>query len=136
MVNLTDIARCIEKSILAKVEAMINDKIHQFVNGFEQPEDGVEDVRIPTTQELLEQEDITENERTKWSDHDWERIAICYDKNIPEKIAHRLFPHLKERSIRCKYGEYRHIDTDGHSGLHGSESSREKARQTLLAIRQ
>lgn len=125
----SDISKAIQASIMKKVEILVDAKLQEFLSQMLPP--STQTVDVP--QHTLEVD--SESERTKWSDEDWRQIAICYEEKIDAKIAHRLFPHLKEGSIRCKYGEYRYIDTNGESGLCGSESSRTKARTTLESIR-
>ena len=133
----SDILKCVGKmmnAMEARMEARMDAKLQEFLTQMmttEQPSEEVQVVDLATVAAVSDDED----ERTRWTEEDWKQIAICYKEGISARVAHRLFPHLKERSIGCKYREFKYIDTNGAEGLHGSTSSREKARATLESIR-
>ena len=76
----------------------------------------------------------SESTRTSWTDEDRRWTATCFVGGISAKFAHKLFPHLKEGSIGCKYREYQWILTNGEKGFCGNESSRATTRETLKRI--
>jgi len=136
MPSPADIANAIKKIVVeeakAELKAFMDAKFQEFVNqmmiGEQQPAEEVQVVDVAAVSD-------DEEERTRWTEEDWRQIAICFKEEISPRAAHRLFPHLKERSIGCKYREFKYIETNGAEGLHGSASSREKARATLESIR-
>ena len=116
------------------MEARMDAKLEEFLVQMLQSPPTAEEVQVVNAPVANVSDD--EEERTRWTEQDWMQIAICYKEGVSARVAHRLFPHLKERSIGCKYREFKYIDTNGAEGLHGSPSSREKARATLESIRE
>ena len=115
-----------------RIETRMDAKLQEFLTQMMMTEQPAEEVQVVDVAAVSDDEEG----RTRWTEEDWKQIAICYKEGISARVAHRLFPHLKEGSIKCKYRELQYIDTDGQAGFHGNASSREKARATLESIRQ
>jgi hypothetical protein len=125
------IAKCIEQSVMKKVDALVDAKLQEFLRQMmEPPIQETTEVEIP----VQETEEEGESTRTSWTDEDRRQTAICFVEGISAKVAHKLFPHLKEGSIGCKYREYQWILTNGEKGFCGNESSRATTRDTLKRI--
>jgi hypothetical protein len=127
----SDIAKCIEKSVMKQVDALVDAKLQEFLRQMvESPVQETKEMEAP----LQETEEESESTRTSWTDEDRRQTATCFVEGISAKVAHKLFPHLKVNSIGCKYREYQWILTNGEKGFCGNESSRATTRETLKRI--